>query len=234
MTHSVERLPPNQLNLPLGPRPPARYDIPMSAWSISGEFAEACSCQYLCPCITSNMAAAATEDHCTFAMTYRIDDGHFDDTRLDGVRFSVIAKSKAVMADGGWIMGLVIDDGASDAQADAITQIAGGQAGGPLAAVKPLVGEFRGVERASITFEQDGIRRSVSIPGVLETTITGVPSVIASDTALAIDSTAHPANTRLSLAKAAKYVVSCFGFGWNARSDSNNAHFAPFRWSGSV
>jgi hypothetical protein len=208
---------------------------PMPAiWSISGEFAEACSCQYLCPCITSNMAAAATEDHCTFAMTYRIDDGHFGDTRLDGVRFSLIAKSKAVMADGGWVIGVVIDEGASAEQADAVAEIAGGKAGGPLAAVQPLIGDFRGIERAPITFEQDGLRRSVSIPGVLETTIDGVPSVIASDTALAIDSTAHPANTRLSLARAAKYVVSCFGLSWSGRQGGSNAHFAPFRWSGSV
>src|SRR5438105_6986841 len=30
-------------------------------WSISGEYMEACSCSYLCPCITSNATAPATE-----------------------------------------------------------------------------------------------------------------------------------------------------------------------------
>jgi hypothetical protein len=203
-------------------------------WSIAGEFAEACSCAYLCPCITSNLAAPATEDHCTFSMTYRIDEGHFGATRLDGVRFSIIAKSKAVMAEGGWSMGLVVDDSASDAQAEALAEIAGGNAGGPLAGVAPLVTESLGIERHPIAFEQDGLQRTISIPGVLEQKIDGVPSLVATGVPLSIDGVAHPANTRLSLATAAKYVVSCFGLSWDNRGESRNAHFAPFRWSGSA
>jgi len=205
-----------------------------TTWSIAGEFAEACSCDYLCPCITSNLSEPATEDFCLFSMTYRIDDGHFGATKLDGVRFSIIAQSKAVMAEGGWILGLVIDTGASKAQADAIAQIAGGQAGGPIAAVQPLVAEFRGIERRAISFELNGLERKVSIPGVLEQKIDGVPSFVASGQPVAIDNTPHPANSRLALAKAAKYVVSCFGLSWDNGGESRNAHFAPFSWSGAA
>ena len=49
-----------------------------------------------------------------------------------------------------------MDAAASAAQADAVAAIASGGAGGPLAALAPLIGEFRGVERHPIRFDQDG------------------------------------------------------------------------------
>ena len=71
-----------------------------TTWTIKGEFAEACSCVFLCPCITSNATAPATEDFCTFAMTYRVDSGRFGGVDLGGVIFTIIAQSKKVMASG--------------------------------------------------------------------------------------------------------------------------------------
>lgn len=203
-------------------------------WSISGEYMEACSCAYLCPCVTSNASAPATEGFCTFTMTYRVDQGAFGAVDLAGVRFAMIAQSKAVMAEGGWVMGIVIDDAASDAQADAIDAILNGRAGGPLAAFGPLIAERRGLERHPIRFEIDGLQRRVSIPGVLEQAIEGVPSISAPGEALAIDNCFHPANKRLGLAKALKNLVSAFGLRWDDQSGSRNAHFAPFAWHGSA
>jgi hypothetical protein len=205
-----------------------------TAWSIAGEFAEACSCAYLCPCITSNAAAAATEGFCTFAMTYRIDIGQFGAADLAGVTFALIAQSKAVMAAGGWVLGLVVDASASDAQADAVAQIVGGGAGGPLAALAPLIAEFRGVERHPIRFETSGTRRTVTIPGVLEQEVNGVPSIAPGAECLAVENVFHPANTRLALAIAAKNVVSAFGLRWDDQGSGRNAHFASFAWSGTA
>ena len=31
------------------------------AWAINGEYFETCNCDFLCPCITSNLAATPTE-----------------------------------------------------------------------------------------------------------------------------------------------------------------------------
>ena len=203
-------------------------------WQISGEYAEACSCAYLCPCVTSNASAPATEGFCTFTMTYRIDEGRFGDVDLAGVAFAMIAQSKAVMAEGGWVMGVVVDEAASDAQADAIGAIVGGQAGGPLAAFGPLIAEQRGVERRAIRFEVDGVERRVTIPGLLEQAIAGVPSVSAPGECLAIDNTFHPANKRLGLATTIRNVVSAFGLRWSDTGGRRNGHFAPFVWRGAA
>jgi hypothetical protein len=205
-----------------------------TAWSISGEYVEACSCAFLCPCITSNATAPATEDFCRFAMTYRIDTGKFGATDLGGVTFAVVAESKAIMSQGGWIMGVIIDERATPEQANAVAQIAGGQAGGPMAAFAPLVGEFRGIERHPIRFEISGNRRTATIPGVLEDAVEGVPSVAVSGECLAIDNTFHPANKRLNLATAAKHLIACFGIRWDDSSNRRNGHFAPFAWRGSA
>lgn len=201
-------------------------------WSITGEYIEACSCDYLCPCITVNSTGPATHDFCKVGMTFRIDDGRFGPTDLAGVRFAVVAESKAVMADGGWKLGLIVDTGASEAQAAAVTTIASGQAGGPLAGFAPLIGEFRGIVRAPIDFCVDGHERAVAVPGLLEQHVRGTPSVSVPGECLAIDNTLHPANRRLSLARAVKNFIRCFGIEWDAPTGRNNGHFAPFAWAG--
>src|SRR5262245_16117155 len=99
-----------------------------TAWSIAGEYLEACSCAYVCPCITGTVRAPATEDFCKFAMHFRVDSGRFGPTDLRGVTFAVVGQSKKVMGEGGWLVGVIVDDRASDAQADAIAQIASGRA----------------------------------------------------------------------------------------------------------
>lgn len=202
-------------------------------WQISGEYMEACSCEFLCPCLPSNASAPASNDFCRFAMTYRIDEGRFGEVDLAGVLFSVVAESKEVMAAGGWKLGAIVDDRASAAQADAIGQIVGGTAGGPLGAFAPLIADFAGVERHPIRFEMEGGRRAVVIPGVVEQTVEGVPSAVAPGQCLAIDNVFHPANTRLSLAKAVKNLISVFGIQWNDATN-RNGHFAPFSWQGSA
>lgn len=205
-----------------------------NAWSISGEYLEACSCAYLCPCATSNATAPATEDFCKFAMTYRIDTGRFGATELGGVTFAVVAQSKAIMAEGGWAVGVIVDERVTDDQANAVVEIASGRAGGPMAAMAPLIADFRGVERRPIRFALAGGRRAVTIAGMLEQEVEGVPSVSVPGECLALDNTFHPANKRLNLATALKNVISCFGIRWSDDSHRRNGHFAPFAWSGSA
>ncbi len=54
-----------------------------------------------------------------------------------------------------------MDGRASDKQVKAITAIATGSAGGPMAALGPPVGTIAGVERGPIQFEIGGLRRTV-------------------------------------------------------------------------
>ncbi len=135
------------------------------------------------------------------------------------------------MADGGWTVGLVVDERATPEQADAILAVASGQAGGPMAALAPLIGTFAGVERRPIRFEADGMRHAVTAGELVDQACEGVPSPVAAGEPLVLDNTLHPANPRLALARATRSRVDAFGIAWADASGTRNGHFAPFRWA---
>jgi hypothetical protein len=203
----------------------------MAGWHIQGEYMETCNCSYICPCIGSNLADTPTEGDCKVAIAMRIDKGEKDGVSLDGVPFVVVMLSPGAMIEGNFKVGLIVDDGASDAQVDAITAIATGAAGGPMAALGPLVGEFAGVERRPVSFEQDGMRYTVTAGELVDQSIEGVPSESAEGQPMYIDNTAHPVAARLALAKATRSRFNAFGISWDDASGTRNGHFAPFSWA---
>jgi len=203
------------------------------SWQIRGDYFETCSCAYLCPCITSNLVAQPTKGHCDVAMVFHIDQGQYGKVALDALNFAVIAHTPDVMGQGNWSVGLITDDQASAEQQQALTAIASGQAGGPMAALAPLLGQFLGVEAKPIHFQKGGLGRSVSIPGLLDQACEGVASVPDPNAPLYIDNTLHPANARLALAHATRSHLHAFNIDWDDTSGQNNGHFAPFHWQGS-
>jgi hypothetical protein len=203
----------------------------MAAWQINGEYMETCNCALLCPCITSNLAARPTEGDCKAAVTMRIDKGAKDGVTLDGLSFIVMLHSPGAMGEGNITVGLIIDDRASQPQVDAITAIATGAAGGPMAALAPLVGSIAGVERRPIQFDLQGLTREVRAGELVDQACEGLPSVSAPGQAIGVDNTAHPVNSRLSLAKATRSRFNVFGISWDDSTGTRNAHFAPFAWA---
>jgi hypothetical protein len=204
----------------------------MSTWQISGEYMETCNCTMLCPCITSNLAATPTEGDCKAAVTMRIDKGEKDGVGLDGLSFIVMLYAPGAMGAGNMSVGLIIDERATDAQAEAISAIATGAVGGPMAALAPLVGNIAGVERRPIQYEMNGLKRAARAGDLVDQACEGIPSLSAPGEAIGIDNTAHPVNSRLNLAKATRSMFNVFGFKWNDSTGKRNAHFAPFSWAG--
>ena len=204
----------------------------MANWRVDGDYFESCSCDYLCPCVPSNLAAAPTKGHCLFAMVFHVEKGNFDATKLDGLSFAVVGLTPGVMGAGNGSVGVIVDERADAAQRDALLGIASGQKGGPMAALAPLLPKFLGVEARPIRFQKSGATRSVEIPGVMDQAVEGTPSLVAPGETLAIDNGAHPANKRLALAHATKSHVHAFGLDWDDTSGRNNGHFAPFSWQG--
>jgi hypothetical protein len=124
---------------------------------------------------------------------------------------------------------VIVDERASPSQREALTSIASGQSGGPMAAVAPLVGRFAGAEAKPIKLEGTGLKRAVSIPGVLDIAIEGIAGA-KQDEPIYLDNVGHPAASRLALAKATRSHMQGFGIKWDDTSGRNNGHFAPFSW----
>jgi hypothetical protein len=202
----------------------------MASWNIKGQYMETCNCTLLCPCIWSNLAARPTEGVCEAAVALRIDQGEKDGVKLDGLSFVVMLHSPGPMGQGNLTVGLIVDDKANDQQVDAIRGIATGEAGGPMAALAPLVGKVAGIEKRPIRFTQDGLNFTLTAGELVDQACEGLESLVAPGQAIAIDNVAHPVNTRLSLAKAVRSKFHAFGIDWEDMSGTRNGHFAPFAW----
>ncbi len=198
-------------------------------WQVSGEYFEACSCDSVCPCPTSGLAAVPTKGHCDAGLVFRVERGEYDGTRLDGLTFAVLLHTPGPMIQGNWTVGVIVDVQASPAQREALTAIASGRSGGPMAALAPLIGRFGGAEARTITIEGSGMRRSVVIPGLLDLAIEGIPGA-RPDEPIYLDNVGHPAATKLALARASHSHMHAFGIDWDETSGGNNGHFAPFSW----
>lgn len=202
----------------------------MAGWHIEGQYMETCNCAFLCPCIGSNLTARPTEGDCKAAIAMRIDKGEKDGISLEGLAVIVLLHSPGPMADGDIKVGLIVDENADDAQTKAIGEICSGTAGGPMAAVAPLVSELVGVDKQPITFEIDGLNRAVKAGRAIDQALAGVPSVSKEGEPIYLDNTAHPVSPRLALAHATHSRFHAFGIDWDDASGTRNGHFAPFSW----
>jgi hypothetical protein len=193
---------------------------------------ETCNCDFLCPCITSNLTARPSEGDCKAAIAMRIDKGEKDGVKLDGLSFIVLLHAPKAMAEGNITVGLIVDERASDKQTEAIGAIATGASGGPMAALAPLVGKVAGVEKRPIRFEGDGMKFSVKAGELIDQALEGVPGRARPGEPIYIDNTGHPVNSKLGLAKATRSKFNAFGIRWDDSSGTRNGHFARFAWAG--
>jgi|SRR2546425_2539740 hypothetical protein len=201
-------------------------------WQVSGRYYETCSCDYVCPCLPGRMAVAPSKGSCTFAMAFQVDRGSYGAVSLDGLGFIVLGFTPEAMGNGNWSLGVIADRRASAEQRDAITAIASGAAGGPMAGLSGLVGKFLGVESAPIQFERNGVKWSVQASGLLDMAAEGVMGLSPNATEpLHLDNTGHPAADRFALAHATRSHVHALGLAWDDVSGRNNGQYAPFSWS---
>ena len=202
-----------------------------TAWQISGQYFETCSCDYVCPCILGQMAVRPTKGSCTFAMAMQVERGNLGTVSLDGLTFIVLGMTPEEMGKGNWSVGLVIDERATAEQRDAITAIASGAAGGPMAALSGLIGKFLGVEAAAIRIERSGLRFTVKAGTLVDMGAEGAKGINPNETEpMFLDNTGHPISNRLALAHASRSHVHALGLTWDDDSGRNNGHFAPFNW----
>lgn len=203
-------------------------------WQVNGQYYETCSCDFVCPCVPGQMMVKPTKGSCTFVMGYQIEQGRYGDLPLDGLGFIVVAVTPEEMGKGNWSVGVVVDERATAEQREAITGIASGGAGGPMAALSGLVGTFLGVETAPIQFQRDGLSWSVNASNLVRMSATGATGLNPAAAPLQLTNTGHPAADTFTLARASDSHVAALGVSWDDESGRNNGQYAPFAWQQSV
>jgi hypothetical protein len=148
---------------------------------------------------------------------------------VSGLSVGILGDTPRKMVDGGWRVGVLMDEEASEEQAQTLAAVFGGQKGGPMEMLAPLIGEMMGMERASIEYANEGSRHSVKIGDFVDIEVEDfVPDGATEPTRLT--GTIHPANSTLTAARATRSRVSAFGLDFSA--EGKNGHSAPFSWSG--
>jgi hypothetical protein len=196
------------------------------AWNIAGTYFESCSCEVVCPC-TASLALGADYDRCRVTLVFNIVDGEVEGTDVGGLVIAAVADTPKVMTDGGWRLGVFIDDKASDEQAEKLGAVFGGQLGGPMEALGPLVGENLGVERAAIEIHEEGLRHSVKIGDAVDIEIEDVvPFGVESGEPARLVGIFHPAGPELTIAKATRAHVNAFGIEYEGKAGFSQSKFA--------
>ena len=199
------------------------------AWKLEGQYFENCSCDVPCPC-TVSLDLGADRDRCNAFLVFQVESGEVDGVDVSGLTVAAMADTPKVMSEGNWRLGVLIDDKASDEQADKLGAVFGGQLGGPMEALAPLVGEQLGVERVpmEVSHENGTHRIKVGDDGELEVTEI-VPFGKENGEPARLVGIFHPAGDDFAIAKSTKSRLSAFGmdFSYEGRS----AFASRFSWA---
>ena len=196
------------------------------AWNLEGSYVETCSCELMCPCNLS-MDHGATYDFCRATLVFDILEGEVDGTDIGGTQVAAIADTPKVMTEGNWKLGVFIDDAASDEQVEKLGAVFGGQLGGPMEMLGPLIGENLGMERAPIEVHDDGLRHSVRIGDAVDFEVEDiVPFGIQTGEPVRMSGMFHPAGAELTIAEARRSDIDAFGIAYAGKSALSTSHFA--------
>ena len=197
------------------------------SWSIEGTYFETCSCELMCPCNLS-FDHGATYDYCRVTLVFDIGQGEIEGTDVGGRTLAVIADTPKVMTEGNWRLGMFVDDGASDEQMQKLTAVFGGQLGGPMAALAPLIGEVLGVERASIEVVEEGLSHAVRIGDAIDFEVEDiVPFGIETGEPAKLTGVFHPVASELTAAETKRSSISAFGIEYEGKTGLSSA----FSWA---
>jgi hypothetical protein len=138
-----------------------------------------------------------------------------------------ITDTPKVMTDGNWKLGVYVDEQASDEQMDKLVKVFGGQMGGPMAGLAPLVGEVVGVERARIEIGGEGLRHSVRVGDAIDFEIEDiVPFGVETGEPVRFNGMFHPAGSDLTMAEAKRSQISAFGIEYEGKTGLSTSKFS--------
>ena len=130
-----------------------------------------CWLKYSC-----NFGSDQTPLPCEVVIGWRIEDGNYGNTRLDGLSVVLYGRIPGNVFQGNWTVGVYLDQRASQPQAQALGDIFAGNAGGWPAMLSSLIANLLPPKQVPIQFQTVDGEHSITIPGLLEVGSERVPS----------------------------------------------------------
>ena len=196
---------------------------------IQGELILNCNCTVFCPCVISLGAHYPTEGHCHAWLGVQIEKGSYGGEQLDELNVAMILDIPGRMSDGDWKVGTYIDNNATEAAFEGLSNIFSGRAGGTTRLFTMLVSEFISVSRAKIEYTNEGKNRGL----VVDKHIIGeIHPIEGNDSAndVTLQNTSYWMGPNITIAQASKGKVRAFGRVWNFEGKS--AEICQIKWSG--
>ena len=140
-------------------------------WMVRGVEYGNCNCAYGCPC---QFSSPTTNGNCEAVLAGHIEEGHFGDTKLDGLNWAMLVWWPGEIAEGNGRQQAIIDERADDDQREALRKILHGEATAPGAThffvYNSTMSEVLDPIYAPIELEIDVDARSarVNVPGLVE------------------------------------------------------------------
>ncbi len=142
-------------------------------WAIKGPELSTCNCDWGCPC---QFNALPTRGNCRAVVALRVDEGHFGDVRLDGLKAVGIFAWPGAIHEGRGEALAIVDERATPEQRDALLKILSGQETDPFATIFNVVAAmtetFHDPQFKPIEFEFDQEKRTgrFSVAGIVDAT----------------------------------------------------------------
>jgi len=194
-------------------------------WILAGTYFEACNCDVVCPCF---FGSPPTGEECTVFVAWHIDNGKFDDIRLDGLSVALAAHRlrMASWKDEGSGCLLYVDERATQDQKVALTKIFSGQVGGVPVLLTRVVGRLLGVGSAPIEYKAEGKKRSLRIPEVIDLEIEALPGQ--DGTEITLSNLPNTFHRSMVLAKSQRLSYHDHGLHWEV--SEKNGCYSPFAY----
>ena len=146
-------------------------------WMIRGVEYGNCNCDYGCPC---QFNAPSTHGFCEAVVCGKIEEGHLNDTRLDGIDWAIVLHWPGEIAEGNGQQQVIIDESADAEQREALRKILHGESTAPGAShffvYNSMTSEVFDTLYAPIEVDIDVDARQgrLRVPGIVESTGTPI------------------------------------------------------------
>lgn len=188
-------------------------------WTIKGREFTNCNCAYGCPC---QFNALPTHGHCQAVVGMQIDEGHYGNTPLDGLKFVGVFSWPGPIHEGRGEAAVIIGEEATAPQREALLRILSGQDTEPGATIfQVFSATFEKMHEpvfAPIDFEVDIDARKarVNVPGLVEGR--GAPILNP------VTGAEHRA--RIDIPDGFEYTIAEMGRGWSTTSGAIRLNLA--------
>jgi len=199
-------------------------------WHARGDWLLSCNCDVFCPCVISLGRSRPTQGHCVTWYAFHLEEGRYGETDLAGRTVVAPAYSPGPLLEGGWTIGLYLDEGTTDDQERALARIFTGAAGGPIRLWSFLVARHLGVQKASILFEKGDRHRAITIPKTLECSVVALRGGEPAEE-IRLTNLPYWIGREVVVCRTEKGRFRGFGFNWETGGKS--AEYGVFNWTGS-